>query len=68
MSKIMHVQTVLMENEIAELKKKAKEVTTKEALAAAVHHYLECENTHEDAWAKKIEKLVQKRQKLQKNN
>ena len=43
MTKIMHLQTVLMEDDIEALKLKTGESTTKDALAKAVAHYLECE-------------------------
>lgn len=68
MSKIVHAQTVLMEDELAALKQKTAESTTKDALATAVRHYLECMNVHEDMWAKKLEKIVQKKQKTSENN
>jgi len=40
MVKIVHVQTVLMEDELAALKQKTNEGNTKDAVAAAIHHYL----------------------------
>lgn len=64
MAKIMHVQTVLMVDDIEALKTKTGESSTKDALATAVAHYLECEYTHvENMWAKKLEKVVKKRTK-----
>ncbi len=60
MVRIVHAQTVLLEDELEALKQKTNEETTKDALAA-IHHYLECAYTHEDAWAKRLEKIVQKR-------
>lgn len=64
MAKIMHVQTVLMVDDIEALKSKTGESSTKDALATAVSHYLECEYTHvENMWAKKLEKVVKKRSK-----
>lgn len=64
MVKIMHVQTVLVMDDIDALKTKTGETSTKDALAKAVSHYLECEYTqHEDMWAKKLEKAVQKKAK-----
>ena len=64
MAKIMHVQTVLMVEDIEALKLKTGESSTKDALAKAVSHYLECEFTHvENMWAKKLEKAVKKRTK-----
>ncbi|CAG1000347.1 MAG: DUF5371 family protein [Candidatus Methanoperedens sp.] len=68
MTKIVHVQTVLMENELAALKQKTNEESTKDAVAAAIYHYLECAYTHEDAWAKRLEKIMQKRQNILENN
>lgn len=59
MAKIMHAQTVLMVEEMEALKLKTGENNTKDALAKAVHHYLECEYTQvKDMWAKKLEKIV----------
>ncbi len=58
----MHVQTVLAVDDIEALKKKTGESSTKEALAKAVRHYLECEYTHaEDMWAKKLERVVNRK-------
>ena len=63
MVKIVHAQTVLTEDELAALKKKCNESSTKEALSIAVQHYLECEYTDLDdkMWTKKLEKVVQKK-------
>ncbi|CAD7768076.1 hypothetical proteinComponent of type IV pili like system [Candidatus Methanoperedenaceae archaeon GB50] len=62
MGKITHAQTVLEEADLLALKKKTGESSTKDALATAVQHYLECEYTQvEDMWAKKMEKIVQTR-------
>jgi hypothetical protein len=64
MGKITHVQTVLTEEDIESLKQKTGETSTKEALAKAVSHYLECEYTKvEDMWAKKLERVVQRKKK-----
>jgi hypothetical protein len=64
MGKIMHVQTVLTEEDIEALKQKTGETSTKEALTKAVSHYLECEYTQaEDMWAKKLERVVQRKKK-----
>jgi hypothetical protein len=63
MAKIMHVQTVLVVEDLEALKIKTGETATKDALAKAVHHYLECEYTQvEDMWAKKLEKVVMRKQ------
>lgn len=64
MTKIVHVQTVLYEDELAALKQKAREDTTKEAVAAAIHHFLECPYTEESAWAKRLEKIIRERQDI----
>jgi len=57
MAKIMHVQTVLVVEDLEALKSKTGETNTKDALAKAVHHFLECEYTHvEDMWAKNSKK------------
>lgn len=65
MAKIMHVQTVLMVEDIEALKTKTGETSTKDALARAVSHFLECEYTQEEnMWAKKLEKAVKKRTKI----
>ncbi len=62
MAKIMHVQTVLVVEDLEALKVKTGESSTKDALAKAVHHFLECEYTHvEDMWAKKLEKVVNRK-------
>ncbi len=62
MTKIMHVQTVLLSEDIEALKQKTGESSTKEALAEAVSHYLKCEYTHEEnMWTKKLERVVQKK-------
>lgn len=62
MAKIMHVQTVLMVEDIEALKTKTGESSTKDALAKAVQHFLECEYTHvENMWTQKLEKVVRKR-------
>ena len=45
MGRLVIVQTKLPEDVLIELKKKTKEETTKEALAKAIYHYLECKYT-----------------------
>jgi len=65
MAHIMHVQTVLMVEDIEALKEKTGEPNTKDALAKAVQHYLECEYTKvEDMWTKKLENVVKKRTEI----
>lgn len=64
MARIMHAQTVLTMDDIEALKRKTGENSTKDALAKAVTHYLECEYTQvEDMWAKKLEKVVKRKTK-----
>jgi len=64
MAKIMHAQTVLTVDDIETLKQKTGESSTKDALAKAVTHYLECEYTQvQDMWAKKLEKVVKRKKK-----
>jgi hypothetical protein len=64
MAKIMHAQTVLTMDDIEALKQKTGESSTKDALAKAVTHFLECEYTQvEDMWAKKLEKVVKRKKK-----
>ena len=64
MGKIMHAQTVLTSDDIEALKQKTGENSTKDAISKAVTHYLECEYTKvEDMWAKKLEKVVKRKQK-----
>lgn len=64
MAKIMHAQTVLTVDDIEALKQKTGESSTKDAISKAVAHYLECEYTQvEDMWAKKLEKIVKRKQK-----
>ena len=66
MAKIMHAQTVLTTDDIEALKQKTGESSTKDALAKAVTHYLECEYTQvEDMWAKKLEKVVKRKKKAE---
>ena len=63
MAKIMHVQTVLTVEDLENLKIKTGEPSTKDALSKAVHHFLECEYTQvEDMWAKKLERVVKRKQ------
>ncbi|MDP2768176.1 MAG: DUF5371 family protein [Candidatus Methanoperedens sp.] len=64
MAKIMHAQTVLTTEDIEALKQKTGESNTKDAVAKAVKHYIECEYTQvEDMWAKKLEKIVKRKRK-----
>ncbi|MCX9084287.1 MAG: DUF5371 family protein [Candidatus Methanoperedens sp.] len=66
MVKIMHAQTVLTEDDIEALKTKTGESSTKDAIAKAVSHYLECEYTKvEDMFAKKLERVIKRKQKAE---
>ena len=40
--KIVHVQSVLPQADVAALKEKARESSIKEAISKAVYHYLKC--------------------------
>ncbi|NHW23319.1 MAG: DUF5371 domain-containing protein [Archaeoglobales archaeon] len=61
MAKIVHAQTVLPEEVLEELKKKTGETATKDAIAKAVEHYLECPYTHEEPFEKKLEEVIKKK-------
>ena len=45
--KIMHVQSVLPERTIVELKIRTGESSTKDAISKAVYHYLECNDSEQ---------------------
>ncbi len=63
MVKIIHAQTVLMEDDIEALKTRTGENSIKDALAKAVGHYLECEYTKVgDMFANKLEKVIRRKQ------
>lgn len=65
--KIVHAQTVISQDDLDALKEKSGESTTKDALAAAVQHYLECEYTDVgDMWTKRMEKVLSEKQKKEK--
>ncbi len=64
MAKIVHAQTVLTDTDLEALKKKTGEINTKDALARAIQHFLECSFTQmpsEDLWAKRLEKAVKRK-------
>lgn len=42
--KIVHVQSVLPQEDVVALKEKAGESSIKEAISKAVYHYLNCKN------------------------
>ena len=50
--RIMHVQSVLPERTVVELKIRTGESSTKDAISKAVYHYLECNDS------KKTDNLV----------
>jgi len=43
--KIVHVQSVLPQEDVVALKEKAGGLNIKDAISKAVYHYLECNNT-----------------------
>ena len=57
MMKIVHAQTVLPEEELEELKRKTGEKATKDAIAKAIEHYLQCPYTHK-LMEKRIEDVL----------
>ncbi|MCK4811396.1 MAG: DUF5371 family protein [Methanosarcinales archaeon] len=62
MTKILHVQTVLIGDDLKALKEKTGETTTKDAIATAVEHYLNCPYTDAgDLWAERLKKTIQQR-------
>jgi len=62
MTKILHVQTVLIGDDLEALKEKTGETTTKDAIATAVEHYLNCPYTDAgDMWAERLKKTIQQR-------
>lgn len=44
MAKLVHVQTIIEEERLVELKERTGEHATKDALSKAIDHYLVCEN------------------------
>jgi len=63
LAKIVHAQTVLPEDVLEELKRKTGEMTTKDALAKAVEHYLTCPYTHEEPLGKRLEEVIKKKRR-----
>jgi diphthamide synthase (EF-2-diphthine--ammonia ligase) len=65
MMKIVHAQTVLTDLDLASLKMKTGEETTKDALAKAVQHYLDCVECEYvkmgDVWRKKHEEWLRRK-------
>lgn len=46
--KIVHVQSVLPQEDVEALKEKAQETSIKEAIAKAVYHYLNCKHAEDE--------------------
>ncbi len=46
--KIVHVQSVLLQEDVISLKKKSGETSIKEAISKAVYHYFKCDLAHKD--------------------
>ena len=46
--KIVHIQSVLPQEDVIALKQKSGESSIKEAIAKAVYHYLKCDLVHKD--------------------
>jgi hypothetical protein len=45
MTKIVHVQSVLPNEDVIALKVKTGEASIKEAISKAIYHYLKCQNS-----------------------
>ncbi len=62
MTKILHVQTVMTLEDLEALKTKSGCKTTKDSVATAVEHYLECPYTDSgDMWAERMKKTIEQR-------
>ncbi|MHC1593646.1 MAG: DUF5371 family protein, partial [Methermicoccaceae archaeon] len=63
MSKIVHAQTVITEDDLNALKEKTGESSTKDSIAKAIEHYLSCPLTEEgeQMWRRRMEQVVEKR-------
>ena len=46
--KIVHIQSVLPQEDVIALKKRSGETSIKEAISKAVYHYLKCDLAHKD--------------------
>ena len=46
--KIVHIQSVLPQEDVIALKNKSGETSIKEAISKAVYHYLKCDLVHKD--------------------
>ncbi|MCX9025627.1 MAG: DUF5371 family protein [Candidatus Methanoperedens sp.] len=47
--KIVHVQTVMLQDDLFALRKKTCESSNKEAISKAIYHYLKCQETDEES-------------------
>jgi len=45
MSRLVHAQTILENDQLNELKERTGETATKDAISKAIDHYLECKDT-----------------------
>lgn len=61
MVKLVHAQTILSEEALSELKRKAGKNATKDAIAEAVKHYLDCQHTYQESLEKKLERTIKNR-------
>ncbi|MFP3908398.1 MAG: DUF5371 family protein [Halobacteriota archaeon] len=61
--KLVHAQTILNEEALSELKRKSGENSTKDAIAAAVDHYLGCQYMYEESLEKKLERTLRNRRR-----
>ena len=46
--KIVHIQSVLPQEDVIALKKKSGESSIKEAISKAIYHYLKCDLVHKN--------------------
>lgn len=61
MVKLVHAQTILSEEALSELKRKAGKNATKDAIAVAIDHYLDCQHTYQESLEKKLERTLKQR-------
>lgn len=54
--KIVHVQSVLLKEDVDALKKKTHETSIKDAISKAVYHYLKCDQEPEELLEVKTKK------------
>ncbi len=55
--KLVHVQSILPQEDVIALKQKSGESSIKEAISKAVYHYLKCDKTEENEEANEL-KLI----------